>query len=46
MAGTDLAPEETQVLAAEISEIRLQLKRLAAEQAVERSKLSQRRIDD
>jgi len=46
MAGTDLAPEETQVLAAEISEIRLQLKRLAAEQAVGRSKLSQRRIDD
>jgi hypothetical protein len=45
MAGADLTPEDTQALAAEIGEIRLQLKRLAAEQAVERSSLSQRRID-
>jgi hypothetical protein len=32
MAGTDLAPEQTEALAVQISAIRLQLKRLAADQ--------------
>ena len=40
MAATDLTPDETQALAVQIGAIRLQLKRLAADQAVLRSELA------
>jgi hypothetical protein len=45
MAGTDLAPEQTAALAMQISAIRLQLKRLAADQAVLGSELTQRALE-
>jgi hypothetical protein len=44
--ATQIAPEETAALAVEISAIRLQLKRLAAEQQVAVRQSFQRSTDD
>jgi hypothetical protein len=46
MAADDLPPEQGAAVAAEISGIRLQLKRLAAEQAATLSELERRALDD
>lgn len=46
MAGTEIAPEQAAALAAEIGGIRLQLKRLALEQAESLRELEQRALDD
>jgi hypothetical protein len=46
MAAEDLSPGEGAAVAAEISGIRLQLKRLAAEQAASLRELERRALDD
>jgi hypothetical protein len=42
MAATDLPPEKTQAMAAEISAIRLQLQRIAADQQAMRAEIARR----